>query len=393
MKARLAIVTTHPIQYNAPVFRMLAQRGVIEIKVFYTWGETVLKDKFDPGFNKVITWDIPLLDGYAYEMVKNISKQPGSHHHHGIVNPTIIDDIKQWNADAVMVFGWNFHSHLRVMKYFKGKIPVFFRGDSTLLDDNKIHPLKSFIKYFALRRIYKSIDVAFFVGNENRKYFEKCGLHIDQLVFSPHAIDNQRFAKKQDIDFRKKIGCNDSDKIILFAGKFEEKKNPMLLIKAFLSVKANHAHLWFVGNGPMEQELKSVVATLSKDVQSRIHFMDFQNQQSMPDVYQSCDIFVLPSQGPGETWGLAINEAMAAGKAVIASDQCGGAADLIEEGVNGCIFKSGDALMLTGKIMELTSVSSDLKQMGMVSSQKIKQFSFEKICESFEMKTINALQS
>ena len=68
---KLAIVTTHPIQYNAPVFRMLQERNVIAIKVFYTWGEKVLENKYDPGFNRVIDWDIPLLNGYDYVMVNN----------------------------------------------------------------------------------------------------------------------------------------------------------------------------------------------------------------------------------------------------------------------------------------------------------------------------------
>lgn len=63
---RLAIITTHPIQYNAPLFKLLTQRNNITIKVFYTWGKSVLENKYDPGFKKNIEWDIPLLDGYGF---------------------------------------------------------------------------------------------------------------------------------------------------------------------------------------------------------------------------------------------------------------------------------------------------------------------------------------
>ncbi|MGN6533252.1 MAG: glycosyltransferase family 1 protein, partial [Ginsengibacter sp.] len=84
---RLAIITTHPIQYNAPLFSLLAKRNTINIKVFYTWGEKVLQDKFDPGFGKNINWDIPLLEGYDFQFVSNISADPGSHHFGGIDNP------------------------------------------------------------------------------------------------------------------------------------------------------------------------------------------------------------------------------------------------------------------------------------------------------------------
>ena len=113
---RLAIITTHPIQYNAPLFKLIQERGNIQVKVFYTWGEAVLKNKFDPGFGQHISWDIPLLDGYDYSFEKNISTNPGSHHFKGIDNPDLIGNITAWNADAVLVYGWCFKSHLKAIR-------------------------------------------------------------------------------------------------------------------------------------------------------------------------------------------------------------------------------------------------------------------------------------
>jgi hypothetical protein len=81
---RLAIITTHPIQYYAPLFKQLAQE--VQLKVFYSWGaHSVAKN--DPGFGKTIEWDIPLLDGYQYAFENNVAKDPGSHHFRGIINP------------------------------------------------------------------------------------------------------------------------------------------------------------------------------------------------------------------------------------------------------------------------------------------------------------------
>ncbi|MEO6981197.1 MAG: glycosyltransferase family 1 protein, partial [Mucilaginibacter sp.] len=76
---KLAIITTHPIQYYAPIFRLLQQRNNISIKVFYTLGETTAP-KHDPGFGKAVSWDIPLLDGYDFEWLKNVAPTPGSHY-------------------------------------------------------------------------------------------------------------------------------------------------------------------------------------------------------------------------------------------------------------------------------------------------------------------------
>ena len=98
-----------------------------------------MQAKYDPDFKKTITWDIPLLEGYEYEFIENIAKDKGSHHYNGIINPGLICKIKEWAPDAILLYGWNFKSHLKVMRYFKNKIPVWFRGDSTLLDkQNKV---------------------------------------------------------------------------------------------------------------------------------------------------------------------------------------------------------------------------------------------------------------
>ena len=72
---KLAIVVTHPIQYYVPVFRLLAKK--CDLKIFYTWGEKGAAAKYDPDFNQIIDWDIPLLGGYEYEFVVNTSKEPG----------------------------------------------------------------------------------------------------------------------------------------------------------------------------------------------------------------------------------------------------------------------------------------------------------------------------
>src|ERR1700753_1929607 len=87
---RLAIIVSHPIQYYAPVFKLLASNQNISIKIFYTLGKQSA-NAIDKGFGKSITWDIDLLDGYAYEWITNTSRNPGSHHFKGIVNPDIIN--------------------------------------------------------------------------------------------------------------------------------------------------------------------------------------------------------------------------------------------------------------------------------------------------------------
>jgi len=381
MQKKLAIIITHPIQYYAPVFHLLAKR--CNLKVFYTWGEEVLKDKYDPGFGKIVTWDIPLLEGYEYEFVKNIATNPGSHAKDGINNPDLIKSIESWKADVVLIFGWNFISHLQAMKYFKGKIPVLFRGDSTLLD--KASFIKKMVRKLYLSYVYKFIDYALYVGTANKKYYTYCGLKNKQLIFAPHAIDNNRFSSINEnhqqfiTETKNKFQIKDADITFVFCGKFETKKNPLLLLRAFNKMAQPNVHLIFVGNGALENTMKEEAKN-----NKLIHFLPFQNQSFMPAVYRLGDVYCLPSQGPGETWGLAINEAMASGKAIVASDKVGCAVDLIQEGINGYIFKSNNQQDLLEKLILMSSSKEQLAIMGNKSFELIQDWSFEAIADAVE---------
>jgi glycosyltransferase involved in cell wall biosynthesis len=368
---KLAVVVTHPIQYYAPVFKLLAKQ--VDLMVFYTWGEASLT-KHDPGFGKTIKWDIDLLDGYKYTWVNNTATDTGSHHFKGIVNPDLIKQLELWGPDTLLIYGWAYKSHLAILRHFKNKIPVLFRGDSTLLDNKP--GIKNLFKYVYLRWVYRHINYAFYTGLNNKAYFKKYGLKDRQLIFAPHAVDNNRFAIKEDdkvLKLKKGLNLNESDILILFAGKLEEKKDPFLLLKSFINLNQPNVHLLFVGNGVLEPSLKQLAQQ-----HRNIHFMDFQNQGNMPVIYQACDIFCLPSIGPGETWGLAVNEAMACGKTVLVSDKVGCATDIVKPGINGYIHKASSLTDLSQKLkMLINKQKKGLAEMGENSRSIIKHWNFE----------------
>ena len=381
MKQKIAIITTHPIQYYAPQFKLLAKQ--IEIRVFYTWGEASI-EKFDPGFGKKVEWDIPLLEGYDYQFLKNISKNPGSHRYYGVVNPTIIPTIENYAPSAIMVIGWCYNSHLKVLRHFKGKVPIYFRGDSTLLDnvlDGIGNKLKAFVRKAVLSWVYSHVDKVFYVGSASKDYFSWAGMKEKQLVFAPHSIDNTRFEEDKTVEataIRFSLNIPESATVILYAGKLESKKNPLLLLSSFKNVALENVYLIMLGNGELENELKES-ADKGKD-NNNIKFVDFQNQSLMSTWYAVSDIFCLPSKGPGETWGLAINEAMVCENAIIASDKVGCARDLIKPSENGWIFESGNQSELEGILKNLPDKRM-LNKMGQKSKVIIKDWSIDKTVE------------
>lgn len=380
---KLAIITTHPIQYNAPWFKLLNSNGKVHPKVFYTWGQLQSNSKFDPGFGKAIEWDIPLLDGYQYTFVKNTSFDPGSHHRRGIINPSLIKEIEQWQPDALLIFGWNFISHLNCIKFFHKKIPILFRGDSTLLRKQSF--LKSTLRKIYLKYIYSYIDIAFYVGSENKKYFLKYGLKINQLISAPHAVDNARFAdinNKYQIEadnWKKDLKIPDNSLVIVYAGKLESIKNPSIIIEFAMSLRNKAVYFIIVGNGKLENELKEKCYG-----NNQIIFIDFQNQQKMPIVYRLGHFFMLSSDS--ETWGLSINEAMACSRSLIIRDTCGCSIDLVKDGENGFLFQKDNISRLTAKFTELIDAKENTcwSKMGEESLKIIDSYNFTNIVLAIE---------
>jgi glycosyltransferase involved in cell wall biosynthesis len=378
---RIAIVTTHPIQYYVPLFALMAKQPELDIMVYYTWGESCLGEKYDPDFCKEIEWDIPLLDGYKYTFLKNTSKEPGSHHFRGIINPTLIQEIEVWAPDAVWVWGWAFDSHLKAMRYFKGKVPVWFRGDSTLLDEPKGWNIRKYLRRIFLCWVYRHVDICLYTGTANRAYYKRHGVREDQLVYAPHSVDNDRFAADDQNRntlanaWRNQLGILDDDAVFLFAGKLESKKGLKSIIEAFKILENLKARLVIAGNGVLEAELRQLASC-----DGRIIFLPFQNQQQMPILYRLGDVFVLPSEGPSETWGLSVNEAMACGRPVIVSDRCGCAADLVQPGVNGYCFSAGNVAQLA-TVMQQCLDPDNRNKMGETSRQIIARFSYDQIVD------------
>jgi len=378
----------------------LAGIGDCKIKVFYTWGQAQGK-VHDKDFGIEREWDIDLLSGYDHVFVKNTSTAPGSHHYKGIMNPSLISEVASYHPDKIIVYGWKFNSHLKLLRHFKGKIPLYFRGDSTLLDEHYGFSLKKALRKLLLQWVYRHVDYVLSPGSASDAYFLNAGLSANQIIRAPHAVDNARFSGAETPDmhssydesaqnWRKELSISEDTKVFLFAGKFEPKKDPILLVKAFVRLHQQYpnTHLIMVGNGILEEELKTMTSTPqpsagkfnsstpqpSAGKLTSLTFLPFQNQSIMPLVYRLGDVFVLPSKGPGETWGLAINEAMACGRPVIVSDKCGAAADLIKDNENGFVFKAGDENDLYNCMEKM--VLADTSSMGAKALETVQRFSY-----------------
>ena len=159
---------------------------------------------------------------------------------------------------------------------------------------------------------------------------------------------------------------------IVFAGKLTPIKAPEVLLEAFARIEGVKPYLCFVGDGPLRGMLEEQAAKLG--VRERVVFAGFRNQRELPAFYDAADVFVLPSRR--EPWGLVVNEAMNAGRAIVVSDQVGSGPDLVRQGENGAIFPVGDAAALAKALGDILAAPGRAAAMGRRSLEIIEGWSF-----------------
>jgi glycosyltransferase involved in cell wall biosynthesis len=251
-----------------------------------------------------------------------------------------------------------------------------------LIDEGNSPSWKQLLRKIFLSWVYKKVDFAFYVGGNNKKYFQKYGLEYSQLIHAPHAIDNRRFSfwneelESDLIAWKEYLGIAENEIVILFVGKLEPKKNPKFILDLAGQLPSRKFKFLIIGDGVLGDELKQKAKQ-----DERILFLPFQNQTKMPSVYRLGDVLVLPSLGPGETWGLAMNEAMACGIPVFGSNKCGGSIDLIDDSC-GLIFDPNDLNTVVSQLNLLADNPDALSNLKAGAIKKIQHFRYEKIVDA-----------
>ena len=381
MSPRLAVVLSHPIQYYSPWFRWLRAHTTLEFRVFYLWefGTTVQRD---PHFQTTFKWDVDLISGYEHEFVPNAARVPGTGHFWGLRNPTLTPRLAAWRPNAVLLFGYAYASHLRVIAWARRRgVPLIFRGDSHFLG----RPAPGWARTLLLRRLYAQFAAITYVGRANRDYFTTLGVPADKLFFAPHAVNRGLFEPARPEHqaaanaLRAQLGLAATTRVVLFAGKFIAAKQPRELLEAFLALNLPDTALVLVGDGPegaaLQERARSAPA-------GRVHFLPFANQSEMPARYLLADVFALPSRGLYETWGLAVNEAMHMGLPCLVSDRVGCQQDLVSDGETGWVFRADDPSQLREKLA--AALTADLPAFKARVAARIAGYTYEQTSRGLE---------
>jgi glycosyltransferase involved in cell wall biosynthesis len=374
---RLCMVLSHPIHYYVPLFKILETSPAIDLTVLYCSDAGVRKD-YCPEFGATYQFDTPLLDGYRFEFIKNISPWSSVFHFWGLVNPGLLKQISRGQYDAVMVMGWGHLSMLiAILAARLSGTSVFMHGDSA-----PIYPLpwlKRLAKQCILRMLFRCVDAFLVCGTLNKLFYQQYGADPGRMFLTPWAVDNEFFIRESDrfrihrAVLRRELNLAPNSTVVIFVGKMVQRKRPFDLVLAVekLVAEGEQVSLLFVGIGPDKERIEEYTRRRGL---SDVHFLGFVNQSEIPKLYAVADVFALPSEM--DPRGTVTNEAMACGLPIIISDRVGvwGDGDIVRHGENGYVFQFGRSDLLIGYLRDLARHEDKRKAMGDRSREIIRDW-------------------
>ena len=372
----VAVVTTHPIQYQVPWLRMLAQAPDIDLHVFFGMLPNASEQGKD--FGVAFEWDLPLLDGYAYTVLDNRAKSPSLIEFSGCDTPTIGAELERGRFDAVIVNGWVAKMCIQALWACRRRgIPCIVRGE---VNGIRLRPAWKRAGHRVLLGQYAALLA---IGVENKRYLRERGVPQHKIFDTPYCVDNERFSAAANSfrqgdrgALRARFGLEPNVPTFLFSGKFVDKKRPMDLVAACRTLvrdRSSRCQVLMVGDGPLGPALREAASGLP------IQFAGFLNQSEIAAAYAAADCLVLPSDS-GETWGLVVNEAMACGLPVLVSSEVGCGADLVISGETGDFFPCGDVPALANRIAAFAAQPAWMDRMGDRAQQRVcDRYNFQEV--------------
>lgn len=353
---RMTICCLEPVlaPYSIPRFRALqALRPDCSVRVMALGATERMREwkvqKQDLGFE--------YLEAVAGETVENIEPR------------LLAARVRQWLDDcdpqAVVITGYYYPAMRAAAQWARrhGRASVYM-GDSQRVDRPRI-ALREWLKGWWVRRHY---DSAFVAGERAADYLTGMGFPRERIWTGYDVVDNDTIAsgaadaRAAASELRTRLGL--PDRFFLFVGRFSGEKNLPRLLEAYAGYRqAAGRQAWglvMVGRGPQDGLLQRRAQEIDGVV-----FAGFQQADQLPAYYGLASCLVLPSLS--ETWGLVVNEAMAAGLPVLVSPRCGCVPELVRSGWNGYLCDPLDIAGMTRSMAVLSSPETDIDAMGAAS--------------------------
>jgi glycosyltransferase involved in cell wall biosynthesis len=332
-RARLVVLQTHPIQYYAPLYRALAERARVEVKVVYL-SDVGVGPHDDPGFGRQVAWDIPLLEGYEFRILQPGKAIAGS----GFWDrrdSRLAQILAAERPDWLLLYGYASLMNWQALVWArKHGVRVAYQSDSNARLMRRGWQVLS--KQMALRWFFNRIEAFLSPGEANFDYLRFFGVEPDKIVWCPFAIDVLRFQSAM-------ASGNEGSVEFVWASKMIPHKRPLDFLRAVEELwQRGHVDVKaaLIGSGPQLETVRRAAESLV--ARGAVEFRGFINQSEMPAELSRGRIFVFTSER--DPFGLAATEAAACGMALIVADinGCVGDHASARPGVNALTYPAGN---------------------------------------------------
>ncbi len=279
--------------------------------------------------------------------------------------------------DVVLVPGWSSMAALTALLWAANNgVPAVVMSESQEIDFPR-----SFWKEQVKRWTLSSASGVFVGGRTHRDYALALGVDPGRIRLGYNAVDNAYFCagadriRADEEAARAAIGV--SSRYLLASVRFIEKKNIFRMLQAFARARAAQGSDWIfvlLGDGALRPQIQQAIGEFG--LGGAVLMPGFKQYDELPHWYGLAEAFILASTS--EQWGLVVNEAMASGLPVLASNRCGSAAELVVEGETGFSFDPYDVDALAGLMQTLMSKTpAQRRAMGQKARQQVDRFSPE----------------
>jgi glycosyltransferase involved in cell wall biosynthesis len=378
-RIKVKYVITHAIQYFVQLFQRLAERPELEFEVIYGT-DAGAKTYRDHDFGKEIAWDLPMLTGYKYTVLR--PDAPLGLGFWDVMGTGIRPLLTRDRTEVVIVHGWRHHLYVSAIATAKVRgLAVLNRMDSQAGDLGR--PVLRWLKPLLIHPVLRRLDGHLVVGSQNRQYYLDAGVMPERLFWAPFSIDTalfhpQRLSPEEFKAREERLGFTPGAFRAIFVGKLIPRKRPADLIEALARMPSRQrTEALLVGDGVLLPELKDLAR--AKGV--KVHFLGFRNQSEMPDLFALADVNVLPSSHDASP--LAVYEGMSMGLTSIVSDAVGCGPDLVLDGRTGYVCKVGDVEGLARALEKMATDPGHLRQLKDAAWERIQEFTLERTVQGY----------
>jgi glycosyltransferase involved in cell wall biosynthesis len=377
---KIAAVIERPIPFYVPHYRNLAQQADIDLTVVYL-SDAGLRPFLYHGVK--IQHSAELLEGYPSVILGRGSATSGVQSPRQRYLPELWRVLSRGGYDAIWVHGYNMLGHWSAFAFGSiWGVPTMLRGESESMLHRSVS--KRLLKQIVLRPLFWQVSAFLCIGAMNRQFYLEHGVPQRKLHAMPYGVDNEWFAGNGEVEreqwrisVRRRLGIGEDTLVFVNHSKHRTPKRPEDVVRAFGRLASTcDVALVLAGDGDRRGEVDAACAEIGHGRPViRLGCID---AEELRQVLAASDVLAFASE---ENWGMAVNEGLAAGLAILCSDRVAGVIDMVEEGVNGFIFKSADVTDLAAKMDRLASDPQLVASMRIASARIASRFDFHAMNE------------